>query len=467
MVHRLNDFSVERRSFVVGAAGLLVAGATQARSPVDVDRVRQLAKDAYIWGYPMVDMYNILHGQVLDRQSPEFKADLNQVGHVRNVATPKDTVVIAPNVDTPYSYIWMDLRAEPVVVTLPAFEPERYMSLQLFDLYTWIIDYVTPRTNGHVGGDFMVVPPGWKGHVPGGVKKVFESTTLLTLGFLRTQLLGPGDLSRVHALQDAVQVRPLSAYLGRSPLKPKALPKKVPPVNLRREPMSAGFMPSLAWMMQFMPALPDEQKMRNEWVALGLTPGRYTPPADASARQAMAEGFGLALQAMGERAKRVQSSAELFGSRAFLGQDYLVRAVGALLGILGNAAEEYLGVGYQTDAAGLAFDGAKRYSIRFAPHALPPVDAFWSITVYNQQRLLYENEIQRYVINSPMLGSLARDADGGFTLYLQNQAPEGDAARNWLPVPAGPFGLTFRTYLPRADIRDGRWRAPPVQPISG
>ena len=133
--------------------------------------------------------------------------------------------------------------------------------------------------------------------------------------------------------------------------------------------------------------------------------------------------------------------------------------------ILGNAAEEYLGVGYPADADGKPFHGSKRYRIRFGPQELPPVDAFWSLTVYNDQRLLYENSLRRYVINSQMLESLQRDSDGGLTLWVQHTAPQGEAARNWLPTPAGDFGLTFRTYLPRAEIRDGRWRAPAVQPV--
>lgn len=454
-----------RRRFGLASAGVLAApGALLAQPAAAQDDLSALASEAYIWGYSTVDLYNILHGQVLDRQSPEYKAPFNQVGHSRQVASPKDTVVIAPNVDTPYSQMWLDLRAEPVVVTLPAFEPERYMSLQLFDLYTWIIGYVSPRTNGQAGGDFLIVPPGWKGQAPAGVRQVFESTTTLVLGWVRTQLLRPDDLPRVHRLQDGIQVRTLSAYLGKPGPAPVPLPALVPPVNLRQQPVSDGYLPVLAWMMQFMPVLPEEAAMRQRFERLGLFAGRTQAP-DAAAQGAIRRGFGMALQAMGERAKRVRSSAELFGSKAFLGQDYLVRAVAALLGILGNSAEEFLGIGYPADAQGQPFTGSRRYTIRFAPGGLPPVDAFWSITAYNQQRLLYENEIQRYVINTPLLEHLQRDADGGLTLHLQHTRPNGAAAQNWLPVPDGPFVLTFRTYLPRADIREGRWRAPPVQPL--
>jgi hypothetical protein len=136
--------------------------------------------------------------------------------------------------------------------------------------------------------------------------------------------------------------------------------------------------------------------------------------------------------------------------------------VGALLGIYGNAAEEYLGVGYQGDAEGKPFDGNHKYQIRFAADALPPVGAFWSITAYNASKFLIDNPINRYVINSPMLPALKKDADGGFTLYLQHESPGSDRESNWLPVSQDTFNLAFRTYQPGQAILDGTWQAPPV-----
>lgn len=189
---------IDRRRFALAAAGALAALPLPGRASAVT---RDLAQRAYVWGYPVVDMYAILRGQALDRSSPEFKAPLNAVGHARHVATPEDRVVIAPNVDTPYSQAWLDLRAGLVVVTVPAFERERCLSLQLFDLYTWIIGYVSPRTNGQAGGDFLVAPPGWEGRLPAGIRGVFRSTTTLALGMFRTQLLNAADLPRVHALQ--------------------------------------------------------------------------------------------------------------------------------------------------------------------------------------------------------------------------------------------------------------------------
>lgn len=437
-----------------------------ASPPPTPEEARRIAREAYVWGYPSVDLYNILLGQALDRTSPEFRAPLNAVGHARTVATPEDTAVIAPNVDTPYSYAWLDLRSGPVVVTLPAFEANRYVSLQLFDMYTWIIDYVTPRTRGRAGGHYLITPPGWSGEVPAGIDAVFPSTTTLALGLFRTQWLGGDDLRRVHAIQDGFRVAPLAAWQGKPAPALAPLPPRVAPLNLRQAPTAPEFLTVLGWMTRFMPPLEDERALRADFARIGLHPdGGFDMPADPALRAAIIAGLEDGLRDVQARATQVKSSAELFGTRAFLGQDYTTRATGAMLGILGNAAEEFLGVGYLADAKGRPFDGSRRYTIRFAPGTLPPVDAFWSITAYTPEKLLYANPLRRYVINSTMLQGLQRDADGGITLYVQHEAPGGARDRNWLPVPAGAFGLTFRTYLPHAEIREGRWTAPPVQPM--
>ena len=170
------------------------------------------------------------------------------------------------------------------------------------------------------------------------------------------------------------------------------------------------------------------------------------------------------MQEILEHAKRVRSSGEIFGSRQLFAGDHLARATGAFLGILGNAAEEYLGVGYQADARGRPFDGARRYTITFAPGGLPPVSAFWSITVYDADKHLYANEIDRYVISSRHIARMNPDSDGGVTIDLQHEAPALGRVANWLPCPPGPFGLTFRTYLPGESIRSGAWTPPPVKP---
>ena len=426
------------------------------------EKLTNTAKEAFIYGYPIVDNHNIIHQYVLDKHSKEYKAPFNQVGHNRGVATPKDTAIVSMNVDTPYSFAWLDLRAEPVVLTIPPFEKDRYVAVELIDLYTYIVGYISPRTNGNAGGDFLVAGPGWKGSPPKGIKAVFHSSTQFLLALYRTQLFNPDDIGNVNALQDQYRVQTLSAYLGSTPPPPAPSFVQVKPMDVRRESESLQFFTILNAMLAYMPLLKEEAGLRSRFVKIGIVPGSPFEVTDADTRTALVEGMRQGLRAMYARAQTVKSSAELFGSRDQLKDDYISRAVGALLGIYGNAAEEYLGVGYQGDADGNPFNGNHKYQIKFKADALPPVEAFWSITAYNASKFLIDNPINRYVINSPMLPSLKKDADGGFTLYLQPDSPGGDREPNWLPVSRDAFNLAFRTYQPGQAIIDGTWQAPPV-----
>lgn len=443
------------------AVAIAAPAATEDLPAADVTA---LAREAYLWGYPIVDNYAVLYSYALEPSSAEYKAPLNQISHARTVAGPTDRAIVSPNVDTPYSYAWLDLRAEPIVLTLPSFEADRYVSLQLIDAYTYILGYVTPRTNGNAGGDFLIAGPGWTGEAPAGIDGVFNAPTDLVLAFYRTQVLGPDDLPRVHALQDQYTVKPLSAFVGSDT--PAAVVPATPiePLDVRKQPYDMQFFRVLNWMLAFMPVLQDEAAMRARFKTIGIGAGSDFAPDDATTL-AIEAGMQQALAEMQARAGQVQSSAELFGSRQFLGQDYLIRAVAAMIGIYGNSAEEFLGVGYQTDSEGQPFHGTKRYTITFPKGSFPEVDAFWSLTVYDSDRFVYGNEIDRYSINSSMVPGLVSNSDESVTIYVQHDRPEDKLLANWLPVPATAFGLTFRTYLPGFAIRDGSWRAPPVVPV--
>ena len=426
------------------------------------EQISAIAKEAFIYGYPVVDNHHVIHQYVLDKHSAEYKAPFNQAGHNRNVATPDDKAIVSMNVDTPYSFAWLDLRAEPVVLTLPPFEPRRYVSVQLIDLYTYIVGYISPRTNGNAGGDFLVAGPGWHGAIPAEIKAVFHSPTQFLLALYRTQLFNSQDIGNVRDLQDRYQVRTLSAYLGGPPLPPAPPFVSVKPIDIRKDSESLQFFTILNAMLAYMPLLNEEAALRSRFVRIGIVPGAPFEAPDEGTRKALIEGIRQGLGTIYARAKTVISSAELFGSRERLKDDYLSRAVGALLGIYGNAAEEYLGVGYQADSEGRPFDGNHNYRIKFAPGALPPIGAFWSITAYNADKFLHANPIDRYVINSPMLPALKQDPDGGFTLYLQYASPGPDLESNWLPVSQDGFNLAFRTYQPSQAIINGTWQAPPV-----
>ena len=431
----------------------LFLGGVYANS-LTLPEITSIAKEAFIWGYPIVDNYSVLYDQALNPNSSAFRAPLNQISHAKNVATPQDKSIVAPNVDTPYSYAWLDLQAEPIILTLPKVKKGRYVAIQLIDSYTYIIDYIKPSHAGKTS--YMLVGPGWIGQAPKGIEKVIRADTNIVLALYRTELLNAKDIETVHSLQKQYLVQTLSEYESKpDPIKP-LLPPLVKPVDIRKDPTNIDFFTVLNWMLSSMPTLPQEINLRNQFAKIGIKPGEVFNPSSPEEKEAIIAGMQAGLQEMVARAGKVKSSAELFGSRAFLGNDYLTRAVAAMIGIYGNAAQEFLGVGYPADSNGKPFNGKNNYQIHFKKGQFPPVDGFWSITAYGADRFLYANSLNRYKLSSHMLPQFIEDPDGGVTFYIQHSSPGWDKEKNWLPVPNGPFILTFRTYLPKESIRNGQ-----------
>lgn len=413
----------------------------------------ELARHAVPYGLATVDLHRILVNFALDPTSPEYKAPLNHLSHARALADPTDLSVVAMNVDTTYSWAWLDLRGGPILLGMPAHSASRYMSAQINDLYANIVGYVTPRTNGDAGGLFLIRGPAG-GDTDAAVDGVFDCPTDLAIVLIRTQLFDDDDLTAVTALQNQVTLTPLGEALP--------FPSSVPTVDVRA-PLDIGFLRSLDWMLQFMPDLPEDVGIRADLTELGLGNGALdTIAAEPAPAAEICDGLAMGLQDVRARCAIARSSAELFGSREFYAGDDLSRAAGAYLGILGNAAEEYLGVGYQADSQGRPFDGAYAYTITFGPDGLPPVEAFWSITIYDADGHLHPNRLDRYVLGSRQVPGMVRDTDGSLTIYIQQPDVQPELEPNWLPCPKGPFGITFRTYLPGPEIREGSWTAPPV-----
>ncbi|MCU0620953.1 MAG: DUF1254 domain-containing protein, partial [Gemmatimonadales bacterium] len=178
------------------------------------DSARAIARDAYIYGFPLVDNYRIVHAYFVDSAGREYRGPMNAMHSAANVFTPADKAVQTPNSDTPYSFAGLDLRAEPMVLTLPAIEKDRYYSVQLVDAYTHNFAYLGTRTTGNGGGSFLVAGPGWKGERPEGIDAVLAAETDLVLAIIRTQLFSPADLDAVRGIQAGYRLQPLSAFRG-------------------------------------------------------------------------------------------------------------------------------------------------------------------------------------------------------------------------------------------------------------
>jgi hypothetical protein len=461
-----------RRQMLIGAAsvGALAFTATARAADATPAEARAIAKEAYIYGYPMVDGYRVQYEYFVDRQNPEFKAPWNQIRNIPRVYTPDDKAIVSPNSDTPYSMVGMDLRAEPLVLTVPKIEKNRYFSVQLIDLYTFNFDYIGSRTTGNDGGSYMIAGPNWKGETPKGVKKVFHSETELALGVYRTQLFNPDDIDNVKKVQSGYKVQPLSEFLG------KAAPTSAPaidfikPLTPETQKTSPEFFNILSSILQFAPTNPSEKKLMERFAKIGVGAGKkfdvskLSPEMKAALEGGMADAWAEFADFKKARFDTGQvTSGDVFGTRQYLKNNYLYRMAAGVIGLYGNSKQEAMYPFYGVDSDKQPMVGTNSYTLRFAPGKLPPINAFWSVTMYGMpQSLLVANPINRYLINSPMLPQLKRDADGGLTLLIQNESPGKDKEANWLPAPKGPFVMAMRLYWPKEEALDGKWAAPPV-----
>ena len=451
------------------AGGLASTPISVQAQDVTAAEAREIAKEAYIYGFPMVDNYRIQYAYFQDSKNPEYRAPWNTLANIPRVYTPADKAIQTPNSDTPYSFAGLDLRAEPMVLTVPPIEKDRYFSVQLIDWYTFNFDYMGSRATGNDGGNFLIAGPGWKGETPAGVKKVFRSETEFVFPVYRTQLFNPADLDNVKKVQVDYKVEPLSAFLGQPA--PTAAPAIdfIKPLAPDEEKTSLEFFNILNFVLQFCPTDPSETELMARFAKIGVGAGEtfdasaLSPEIKTAIEQGMADAWadfdGLKKQVDEGKV----TTGQVFGTRAHLKNNYLYRMGAAVLGIYGNSAQEAIYPVYALDAAGQKLDGANQYTVHFAADQLPPVNAFWSMTMYElPASLLVANPINRYLLNSPMLPQFAKDADGGLTFHFQNESPGKDKEPNWLPAPKGPFVVYMRLYWPKEAALDGTWKHPPM-----
>jgi len=433
--------------------------------------LREIIKEAYVYGFPMVDSYRIQHSYFIDRTNPEFKGAWNQAHSVARVYTPQDKAIQTPNSDTPYTFLGADLRAEPLVIGVPAIPRGRYYSLQFIDMYTHNFAYVGSRATGHEAGNYLLAGPTWQGAVPDGVKSVIRSETSFAFVLYRTQLFGTSDLEEVTKIQSQYEVLPLSQFTATAPPPPAAPVDFMKPLSPDAQKTSPQVFSILNFLFRFTPTHPSETTLMQRFARAGLGPGQAFDVAALSAdqRQAVEQGMADAWQAFAKfRREEIdtgkKSSGDGFGTREFLRNDYMSRMSSAVLGIYGNSKEEANYPIYFVDSERNPLNGATgRYTVRFEPGQLPPVNAFWSLTMYQlPASLLTENPINRYLINSPMERDLMRDADGGVTLYIQHESPGTNKEPNWLPAPNGPFFMVLREYWPKPEALNGSWKVPPA-----
>jgi hypothetical protein len=439
---------------------------SEALSPAEA---RSIAKEAYIYGFPMVMNYQTMHKQAIDSTSKDYRGAFNTLNSSKSVATPEDKFVVTPNSDTPYSYLWMDLRAEPVVVTMPKIEANRYYTGQLVDLYTYNFAYLGTRAHGNDGGSFLIAGPGWNGATPSGVKAVIRCETQFAYALIRTQLFNMADLANVNKIQAGYKAEPLSAFLGQPAS--AAAPAVSWPKPTDEIATTPAMFPLVNFLLQFCPPNPVEKELLARFAKLKIGPGqtfdfnKFSPEMQQAIHDGIkdvAADFDGVMKKV--NADQVQSS-DFFGARDYLKGNYLYRFVGAKIGMYGNTGADALYFGFFVDADHQALDASKAaYELHFAKGELPQTKAFWSLTMYDAKtQLLVANPLKRYLLNSTTLDSYKYGTDGSLTLYIAHANPGPAKEPNWLPASDGRFYCVFRVYMPGAAVIDGTWKKPLMQ----
>jgi hypothetical protein len=465
------------------AAAFLLSGCSNDNSSapsgttadVSVEEIQAIAKDAYVYGFPLVMNLKTIYDYSVDVDSPNYKGPLNEVSCDARLFTPEDTAVVTPNSDTPYCMFWMDLRSEPLVFAVPEMEDDRYYGVQLIDLYTHNYAYIGTRTNDNAAGSYLLAGADWVGEKPDGITEVVTSETDLIFAIIRTQLFDSDDLGRVAEIQSSYALQPLSAFLGRDA--PAAAPAIEFPNWVNGAEFSVAAFSYLDFALDLLDTHADETELVENFAKIGIgTPGEF------SATALEPEHLGAMENAVQQSIEEISAfiaanssdpifSARLFGTRDFLNEAaaaigqpdiYLQRATGALAGLYGNSGAEAVYPAYFVDSAGDQLNAAEHdYVMTFAAGELPPAKAFWSLSMYDgPTQLFIDNPLDRYLVNSTMSEGFIFEEDGSLVIRVQKDSPGPEREANWLPAPDGAFYVILRLYLPEQAVLDGEWGAP-------
>jgi hypothetical protein len=460
-------------------AGMLIAPSCKQDLNLTPAEAKEIAKEAYIYGFPMVVNYKTMYMYVLDEDSPEYKGPLNQVSCDARLFTPEDKAVVTPNSDTPYCMFWVDIRNEPVVISLPEMEEERFYHFQLIDLYTHNFAYLGSLTTGNGSGSYLIAPHSWKGKVPGGVDQVVRCETELFFVVVRTQLMDSGDLENVKGIQAAYRMESFSKFTGSKAPAQQKLPDF--PRWKEGDQFTTAAFKYMDVMLGLLEPVGSEMILMRRFARLGIGTEQgfdlsaFEEPVRQAIEEGVKEGFEEMETFIATQTNDPLASAKIFGTRDFLMQSakenyeleefYTMRAVAAHMGLYGNSGAEAIYPTYLSDADGAPLNAAENsYTLTFFKEDLPPVKAFWSVTMYDGlTQLFIHNELDRYLLNSTMEENFVYGEDGSLTLYIQKDHPGPELEANWLPAPEGPFYAVMRLYGPEEEALNGEWINPPIQ----
>jgi hypothetical protein len=439
------------------------------------DDAKQIAVDTYVYGYPLVTMEWTRRVMTNVAKPEGMRAPMGHVIRARTYPNASFRDVTAPNADTLYTTAWLDVGKEPVVLTLPA-SKGRYYLVPMLDGWTNVFQVPGTRTTGNGPQKYAITGPRWTGALPPGVTE-YKSPTALVWILGRIYCTGtPQDYAATHAMQDQVTVVPLSAY-GKPYTAPAgSVDSTIDMKTSVRDQVEGMDGPSyfalLATLMKENPAAAADSAMVARMARIGLVPGKDFDASklDAATAQAVREapkqGVQKTMASFGRSGTR--ENGWLYDTKTGIyGTDYVNRALITAIGLGANRPQDAVYPTSQVDAAGQPYTGTNRYVMHFAPGQMPPVEGFWSLTMYDDKYFFVDNPLNRYTLSAR--DKLIKNPDGSVDLYVQHDNPGRSKAANWLPAPSGRFILMMRLYYPREtspSILDGSWKVPPVAKVA-
>jgi hypothetical protein len=441
----------------------------QAQSALTEQEAQAIALDAYIYFYPLMSMD--LSRKQFTNGTTDFKGPMNTFVNVPAYPPADFKGVVRSNFDTLYSASWLDMTQEPLVISAPDTDG-RYYLLPMLDMWTDVFASPGWRTTGTKAGNFLVTPPGWNGTVPDGMTRISAPTPYVWL-IGRTKTDGPPDYDAVRKIQAGYKVTLLSEF-GKPP-KPvefkldSSVDMKTPP-KVQVDTMAGGkyFAYAAELLKLHPPHVTDEPiiaRMKKIGIEVGKSfdIGKLDPAVQKAIEGAPQDGQKLMAWKLPTLARVANGWSMNTDTVGVYGNYYLKRAILSQQGLGANVVEDAIYPLNLADESGKPLDGANKYTITFEKGAAPPVNAFWSITLYDQEGFQVGNVLNRFAVSSWM--PFKTNSDGSLDLYFQNESPGKDMEANWLPAPKGPFNLTMRLYAPKSEALTGKWNPPPVTKV--
>ena len=437
------------------------------------DELGPIAQEAYIYLYPLVTM-DLSRRQLTNIESGRMpgRGPMNTFAHIRAFPTAEFREVVRPNFDTLYSSAWLDVSREPMVISAPDTRG-RYYLLPILDMWTDVFAVPGKRTTGTSPGHWAIVGPGWTRQLPGDMERINAPTPYVWM-IGRTQTNGPQDYAAVKEIQDGFVITPLSQWgRERHPANGTIDPTVdmvTPPLEQVNKMPPLQFFSYAAELLKTNPPHFTDQPIVARMKRLGLAIGKSfdAEQTDPAVRRVLEQGAAGGLKAMYDSiptmGRPVNGWRVNTTTIGVYGTDYLKRATIALVGLGANLPEDAVYPLLVADSEGRPIDGANRYLLHFERKELPPVEAFWSITMYDKDGFPIANPLNRFAIGDR--DELKYNPDGSLDLHIQSENPGKDKEGNWLPSPSkGTLGITMRLYSPRAEVLDGRWGPPPVRRV--